>query len=48
MKARVAVARRMLEAVWQMLSKNEPYRWQNEDMVRRKYQYVNRIIRCGG
>ena len=48
MKARVAVARRMLEAVWQMLSKNEPYRWQNEDMVQRKYQRVDRIIRCGG
>ena len=48
MKARVSVARRMLEAVWRMLSKNEPYGWQNEDMVQRKYQHVNRITRCGG
>ena len=47
-KARVAVARRMLEAVWQVLITNEPYGWQNEDMVQRKYQRVIRVIHCGG
>ena len=48
MKARVAIARRMLDAVWQMLSKNEPYRRRNEGTVQRKYQRVGRITRCGG
>lgn len=47
MKARVAVARRMLEAIWHMLTTNKPYRWEDKDLVMRKYERIGRIISCG-
>lgn len=47
MKARVAVARRMLEAIWHMLDKNEPYKWEDKDLIMRKYERIGRVISCG-
>lgn len=47
MKARVAVARRMLEAIWHTLTTNKPYRWEDKDLVMRKYERIGRIISCG-
>ncbi len=43
MKARVAVARQMLEWVWEMLEHSTEYRTQDKDLVRRKFQRVKRI-----
>ena len=46
MKARVAVARRMLEAIWHMRITCKPYKWEDKDMVMRKYERIGRIISC--
>ena len=43
MKARVAVARQMLEYVWHMLDRNAPYNEQNENLVKRKLQNARRM-----
>ncbi len=43
MKARVAVARQMLEWVWEMLEHDAEYRTQDRDFVRRKFQRIKRI-----
>ena len=43
MKARVAVARQMLEWVWEMLEHSTEYRTQDRDLVRRKFQRIKRI-----
>ena len=45
MKARVAVARHMLEAVWHILDTKKPYRWQDKDFVERKYKRIARIAK---
>lgn len=37
-KARVAAAKEMLVIIWYMLTKNEPYRTMNREMVERKYK----------
>ena len=41
-KARVAVARHLLEICWHMLTKNEEYRTQNHDLTKRKYKQMER------
>ena len=46
MKARVAIARRMLEAIWHMLKTNKPYKWEDKGLVMRKYERIGRIISC--
>lgn len=41
-KAKVAVARHMLEIIWHMLKKNESYRTQNEKLTERKYKIMEK------
>jgi transposase len=41
-KAKVAAAKEMLVIVWHMLTKNEPYRTMNNDLVQRKYKRMER------
>jgi hypothetical protein len=41
-KARVAAAEEMLVIIWHMLTKNEPYRMINREMVERKYKKMER------
>lgn len=41
-KARVAAAKEMLVIIWYMLTKNEPYRTMNREMVERKYKKMER------
>ncbi len=43
MKARVAVARRMLEWVWEMLDGGAEYRTKDSGLVKRKFQRIKRI-----
>ena len=43
MKARVAVARQMLEWVWEMLDHDAEYRTQDKELVKRKLQKIKRI-----
>ena len=43
MKARVAVARVMLEWVWEMLNSGTEHRGINRDLVKRKMQRIRRI-----
>ena len=43
MKARVAVARQMLEWVWEMLDHGTEYRTQDKELVKRKLQKIKRI-----
>ena len=45
-KAKVAVARHMLEIVWHMLSTMEEYRTKNDEMVRRKFKLMERTSRA--
>ena len=45
-KAKVAVARHMLEIVWHMLSTMEEYRTKNDEMVRRKFKLMKRVSRA--
>jgi Golgi nucleoside diphosphatase len=40
-KAKVA-AKEMLVIIWHMLTKNEPYRTMNKDLVQRKYKKMER------
>ena len=42
MKARVAVARQMLEWVWEMLDHDAEYRTQDKELVKRKLQKIKR------
>lgn len=44
-KARVAVARHMLEIAWHLLKKNEEYRTQNRELSERKYKAMQRKAR---
>ena len=44
MKARVAVARHMLEIIWHMLTNNEEYRTQNRQLTQRKYKKMEDTI----
>ena len=44
MKARVAVARHMLEIIWHMLTNNEEYRTQNRQLTQRKYKKMEDSI----
>ena len=41
-KAKVAAAKEMLVIIWHMLTKNEPYRTMNNDLVLRKYKRMER------
>jgi transposase len=41
-KAKVAAAREMLVIIWHMLTKNEPYKTMNNDLVQRKYKRMER------
>jgi transposase len=41
-KAKVAAAKEMLVIIWHMLTKNEPYRTKNNDLVQRKYKRMER------
>lgn len=43
MKARVAVARQMLEWIWEMLNSNTEYRTQDRELVRRKLQRTRQV-----
>ena len=43
MKARVAVARHLLEIIWHMLTNNEPYRTQNRELTQRKYKKMKDV-----
>ena len=43
MKARVAIARKMLEWVWEMLESGTEYRTKNDELVKRKIQRIKRI-----
>ena len=43
MKARVAVARRVLEWVWEMLNSGTEYRTKDSGLVKRKFQSTKRI-----
>ena len=43
MKARVAVARRMLEWVWEMLDSGAEYRTKDSGLVKRKFQRIKCI-----
>ena len=45
-KAKMAVARHMLEIVWHMLSTMEEYRTKNDEMVRRKFKLMKRVSRA--
>ena len=44
MKARVAVARHMLEIIWHMPTDNEEYRTQDRQMTQRKYKKMKDAI----
>ena len=48
MKARVAIARRMLEWVWEMLDSDTEYRTQDKEFVKRKFQRIKRIAESQG
>ena len=48
MKARVAVARRMLVSVHRMLTEQAEYRHQNRELVKRKLQRIRRIAESPG
>ena len=48
MKARVAIARRMLEWVWEMLDSGTEYRTQDKEFVKRKFQRIRRIAESQG
>jgi len=41
-KAKVAAAKQMLVIIWHMLTKNEPYRTMNNDLVQRKDKRMER------
>jgi transposase len=41
-KPKVAAAKEMLVIIWQMLTKKEPYRTVNNDLVQRKYKRMER------
>ena len=41
-KAKVAAAKEMLVIIWHMLTKKEPYRTMNNDLVQRKYKRMER------
>ena len=43
MKARMAIAREMLETIWYILQNDEDYRTQNKDLVQRKRRKIKRI-----
>lgn len=42
-KAKIAVARHMLEIIWHMLTNGEEYRTQNVQMTQRKYKKMERV-----
>ena len=48
MKARVAIARRMLEWVWEMLNSSTEYRTLDKKFVKRKFQRIKRIAESQG
>ena len=48
MKARVAIARRMLEWVWEMLNSGTEYRTKGKAFVKRKFQRIRRIAESQG
>ena len=48
MKARVAIARRMLEWVWEMLDSGTEYRTKDKEFVKRKFQRIRRIAESPG
>ena len=41
-KAKVAAAKEMLVIIWHMLTKNQPYRTMNNDLVQRKYKRMEK------
>ena len=43
MKARVAIARRMLVSIHHMLTEQADYRHQDRDLVKRKLQRIRRV-----
>ena len=43
-KAKIAVARHMLEIIWHMLTLGEEYRIQNKTLTQRKYMGMHRIV----
>ena len=44
-KAKVWVARHMLEIVWHMLTNMEEYRTKNDKMTQRKYKSMERVAK---
>ena len=43
MKARIAIARRMLVSIHHMLTEQADYRHQDRDLVKRKLQRIRRV-----
>ena len=48
MKAGIAIVRRMLEWVWEMLDSGTEYRTQDKEFVKRKFQRIKRIAESQG